>query len=82
MSETILISKRDAAKALSISLRTLDYLIASKELAVRRLGRRCLIPHRALEEFARRDQATQATDHIASHDRAKEVCNGDRKNIA
>ena len=58
MSEAILISKRDAAKALSISLRTLDNLIASKELTVRRVGRRCLIPRRALEDFARRDHAT------------------------
>jgi len=48
MSEAILISKRDAAKALSISLRTLDNLIASKELTVRRVGRRCLIPRTAL----------------------------------
>lgn len=60
MTELILISKRDAAKALSISLRTLDNLIASKELAVRRVGRRCLIPRKALEEFARRDHRTQA----------------------
>jgi excisionase family DNA binding protein len=72
MTDPILISKRDAAKALSISLRTLDYLIASKELAVRRVGRRCLIPRRLLEEFARRDHPTQANDHIASQDRSKE----------
>ncbi len=55
MAEPILVSKREAAKALSISPRTLDYLIASKEISVRRIGRRCLIPRRALEEFARRD---------------------------
>jgi excisionase family DNA binding protein len=61
MSEAILISKRDAAKALAISLRTLDNLIASKELTVRRVGRRCLIPRRALEEFARRDHSTTPT---------------------
>jgi excisionase family DNA binding protein len=82
MNEPILVSKKEAARVLSVSLRTVDNLIASKELAVRRLGRRCLIPRRALEEFARRDHATQANDPIASQDRAKEVCNGDRKNIA
>jgi excisionase family DNA binding protein len=60
MTDPILISKRDAAKALSISLRTLDYLIASKELAVRRVGRRCLIARKSLEEFARHDHPTQA----------------------
>ena len=58
MTDPILMSKRDAAKALSVSLRTVDNLIASKELAVRRVGRRCLIPRRALEDFARRDHST------------------------
>jgi excisionase family DNA binding protein len=76
MSEAILISKRDAAKALSISLRTLDNLIASKELTVRRVGRRCLIPRRALEDFARRDHATQANDQITSQIHPKELSNG------
>jgi excisionase family DNA binding protein len=51
----ILIDKKSAAQMLSISLRALDYLIAQGELPVRRLGRRCLIERRALEQFARRD---------------------------
>ena len=55
MTDPILISKREAAKTLSISLRSLDYLLASKEICARRIGRRVLIPRRALEEFARRD---------------------------
>ncbi len=55
MQEPILISKREAARILSISLRSLDYLLASKEICARRIGRRVLIPRRALEEFARRD---------------------------
>lgn len=53
--ERILVSKRDAARLLSISLRTLDYLIFNQEISVRRIGRRVLIPRRVLEEFARRD---------------------------
>lgn len=53
--ERILVNKRDAARMLSISLRTLDYLIFNQELSVRRIGRRVLIPRRVLEEFARRD---------------------------
>lgn len=57
--EQILISKKDACKALSISLRKLDYLISSKEIAVRRIGRRVLISRRALAEFARRDHLTK-----------------------
>ncbi len=55
MREPILLSKRESARALSISLRKLEYLIAAKELKVRRIGRRVLVPRRSLEDFARRD---------------------------
>jgi excisionase family DNA binding protein len=58
MIEPILVSKRDAAKALSISVRTLENLIAAREITVRRVGRRCLISRRALEAFARHDHPT------------------------
>jgi excisionase family DNA binding protein len=74
MSETILISKRDAAKALSISLRTLDNLISAKEITVRRVGRRCLIPRKALEEFARRDHSTHP-DRNAARPEIREASN-------
>lgn len=55
MSELILVSKKEAAKALSISIRTLEYLIGGGKIRYRRIGRRILIPVRALSEFARRD---------------------------
>jgi len=58
MNEPILVSKKEAARVLSVSPRTIDNLIASKELSVRRVGRRCLIPRTALEAFARRDHST------------------------
>jgi excisionase family DNA binding protein len=51
----LLLSKRDAAQALSLSVRTIENLIRSKELPVRKLGRRRLIPFSALEVFARAD---------------------------
>jgi excisionase family DNA binding protein len=53
--EKILVTRTDAAKLLSLSLRSLDYLIARRELPARRVGRRVLIPRRALEDFALRD---------------------------
>jgi excisionase family DNA binding protein len=56
----LLFSKKEAAQMLSISLRKLENLIASKELAVRRIGRRTLIPARDLEQFARRDHLAQS----------------------
>ncbi len=51
----LLFTRREAAQQLGISLRNLDELLAMKELAVRRIGRRVLIPRPALEAFARRD---------------------------
>ena len=56
--EPILIGKRDAAHALGVCVRTLENLIAGKNLPARKIGRRTLIPYRALLEFARRDHPT------------------------
>lgn len=54
VSASILLSKREAARTLSISVRTLDNLIATKEVPVRRIGRRVLIARQNLEQFALR----------------------------
>jgi len=51
----LLVSKRDAAALLSLCVRTVDNLIATKKLPARRIGRRVLIPYAALVQFARRD---------------------------
>ena len=52
--DQILISRQDAAKALSISVRSLDYLIAQGKVPVRKVGKRILIPRVALERFGDR----------------------------
>lgn len=54
----LLVSKRDAASALNISIRTLENFIRRKELIARKIGRRTLIPLTSLEAFARRDHAS------------------------
>ena len=59
-SELIALSKQEAARTLGVSLRTIDRLISVKELRVRRLGRRVLIPRASLERFLERDHPTQA----------------------
>ena len=59
MQDKILVDKKTAAAALSVSVRTLENLIRSKRLIPRRIGRRTLIPRAALESFARRDHPTQ-----------------------
>ncbi len=51
----LLVSKRDAAALLSLCLRSIDNLIAAKQLPCRRIGKRVLIPYTALVAFARRD---------------------------
>ena len=55
----ILLTRYEAAGALSISVRTLDTLLARRELATRRVGRRRLIPRTELERFARTNHATK-----------------------
>ena len=49
---SILIGRKQSATALGVSLRTLDYLIAQKQLEARRLGRRVLVVRKSLERFA------------------------------
>lgn len=52
---SILISKKQAASILGVSLRSIDYLTASDALPTRRIGRRVLIPVAAIEKFAKQD---------------------------
>jgi excisionase family DNA binding protein len=52
VNEPMLLSKRTAARSLSISVRTLDKLLASQTIPALRIGRRVLIALRHLEEFA------------------------------
>jgi len=58
MGEPLLLSKRNAASALGISVRTLETLIAVHELKSVRVGRRRMIPRSALERFVRTDHPT------------------------
>lgn len=57
----MLYSRDEAAYQLCISTRALDYLIEKKELAVRRMGRKILIPHSELLKFSRKDHDAVAT---------------------
>lgn len=50
--EQLLVSKRRAAEALSVSVRTVENLIVSKRLPSRKIGRRRLIPYSALRALA------------------------------
>jgi excisionase family DNA binding protein len=54
-SPKLLYSREEAAELLSVSVRTIDYMIANKQLPTRRYGRRRLIPYQALLQCTRRD---------------------------
>lgn len=63
----LLYDRKSAARQLSISLRSLDALIANKRLDTRRIGSRVLIPRAVLVKFARADHPEpiqNATDLI------------------
>jgi hypothetical protein len=52
----LLFSRRSAARALDISVRMVDYAIASGLLEARRLNSRILIPSDSLAKFASSDR--------------------------
>ena len=53
--EKLLYDRKSAAYVLSISLRSLDYLIANKQIKVRRIGGKVLIHKNELKRFAAAD---------------------------
>jgi len=65
-SQKVLYTKREAAQLLSISLRSLDYLIVSQQLPARRIGRRVLVHRDSIEQFARLDHASIGTSESVS----------------
>ncbi len=58
-SEVLAVNVAEAARRLGVCPRTVATLVARRELTSRKIGRRRVIPLRALEEFLRRDHATQ-----------------------
>ena len=69
--------KRETAATLGISVRTLENLVAMREITPRRIGRRVLFEMREIERFARRDHRTkQKPDTDAPALEAAEVCDG------
>ena len=53
--DRLLVGRRDAARMLSISERSLDYFLANQQLHARRIGSRVLIAVTELERYARAD---------------------------
>jgi hypothetical protein len=53
--QKLLFSRKDAAIALSLSVRSIDYLISSGNLLTRKIGRKILIPVGEISRFAKTD---------------------------
>jgi excisionase family DNA binding protein len=53
--QRLLVDRRNAAQYLSISQRSLDYLLSHGELHIRRIGARVLIPLSELRRYAELD---------------------------
>jgi excisionase family DNA binding protein len=53
--DKLLVSQDEAAQLLSISRRSVEYLVATKRLSIRRIGTRTLIPIEDVRKFARSD---------------------------
>lgn len=51
--QLLLYDRKSAARMLSISLRSLAYLLSRGEIHFRRIGTKTLIPHAELVRFAR-----------------------------
>lgn len=60
--EPILVSRKDAAALLGLSIRSIDNLLARGQLAARKIGRRTLILRAALERFARSSETAQGAE--------------------
>jgi excisionase family DNA binding protein len=64
MTPRLAYSLAEAAQALSLSVRSLRYLMTSGRLSFAKVGKRIVIPHAALEQLLRRAtvKATQSLD--------------------
>ena len=51
-SSRLLYDRKEAARQLSVSVRSVDYLIAGKELETRRIGKKVLVTHASLVRYA------------------------------
>lgn len=60
----LLYGRKEAARQLSISIRSLDYFLAAGRFKTRRIGKRVMIPRGELMRFAARDH-WQSVDQLS-----------------
>jgi hypothetical protein len=69
----LLYDRKTAARMLSISVRSVDYIIAAKGLETRRIGRKVLVTHASLVRYASGNHFA-----ITSRSDAEAVASGER----
>jgi hypothetical protein len=74
MESRLLYDRKEAARQLSISVRSLDYLIAGKQLDTRRIGRKVLVTHASLVRYA----SANHFDAVTSRSDADADASGDK----
>jgi hypothetical protein len=70
----MLYDRKEAARQISVSIRSLDYLIAGKKLETRRIGKKVLVTHASLKRYA----AGNHYDAITSRSDADTDASGER----
>lgn len=75
--DKLAVNRAEACRLLSISLRTLDALIARKEIPCRRVGRRVIFAVSQLEKFLQKDHPSgRKTGPSTRHDATTAVSKG------
>lgn len=62
----LLVTKKQAAGLLAVSVRTIENLLAQKRLPFRKLGKRTLIPYGSIVQLSRRDVPIITGERLAS----------------
>ena len=74
MSDRLLYDRREAARQLSISVRSLDYIIAAKGLDTRRIGRKVLVTRASLMRYASGNHFDAVKESTAAFKDASSKC--------
>jgi hypothetical protein len=70
----LLYDRKEAARQLSMSTRSLDYIIAAKNLDTRRIGRKVLVTHASLRRYASGNHFSAVNESTAALNDASSKC--------
>lgn len=74
MEQRLLYDRKTAARMLSISVRSIDYIIAAKGLDTRRIGRKVLVTHASLLRYATRNHFDAVKESTAARNDVSSKC--------